>query len=79
MQGSPQSITQFLSPLTIPRIPAADRDDTDDKVGPTSVSHAIRAIARNKAPGIDGFPLEYYSTFSSQLTPRLADMYEDAL
>ncbi|KAJ1143080.1 hypothetical protein NDU88_009391 [Pleurodeles waltl] len=39
---------------------------------------AIDSMAQNKALGLDGLPVEFYSAFVTTLGPRLVDMYEAA-
>lgn len=58
-----------MNPLRLPQIPTADKKMLEAKIKSTDVSQAIRALARNKAPGSDGFPLEYYNTFAATLVP----------
>lgn len=73
------AILYFLDQLRLPGIPEADRTTLVSTISHTEVSQAIRALARNKAPGLDGLPLEYFDTFSALLSPRLVTMFEAAL
>lgn len=73
------AIPHFLDQLRLPLIPETDRATLDSTISHTEISQAIRALANNKAPGLDGLPLEYFSTFSLLLSPRLEAMYAEAL
>lgn len=49
--------------------------------GPLSreeVARAISALQTNKCPGPDGFPVEFYKTFSAKLLPMLLNMYNES-
>ena len=35
-------------------------------------------MARNKVPGTDGFPVEYYEAYRATLAPKLLVVYHDA-
>lgn len=39
---------------------------------------AIGNINSGKAPGPDGFPIEFYKTFKKQLVKPLLDMFEES-
>uniref|UniRef100_A0AAR2JQE7 Reverse transcriptase domain-containing protein n=1 Tax=Pygocentrus nattereri TaxID=42514 RepID=A0AAR2JQE7_PYGNA len=42
------------------------------------VSNAIKAMQSRKAPGPDGFPMEFYKTFIHKLAPLLLSVYNDS-
>lgn len=42
------------------------------------ISQAIKSINSGKAPGPDGFPIEFYRTFQDKLITPLLNMYEEA-
>lgn len=43
------------------------------------IQEAIRNLQSNTAPGPDGFTVEFYKIFSTQLAPILKDLYEGCM
>lgn len=42
------------------------------------ISEVIKNLTIGKAPGSDGLTAEFFKCYSSELTPLLKDMYEEA-
>ena len=42
------------------------------------INVAIQQIARSRAPGRDGLPIEYYATYNEALATKLLEMYNEA-
>ena len=36
-------------------------------------------MARNKTPGTDGYPIEFYAAYEDTLAPKLCEIYTEAL
>ena len=75
----PTPTTNPLNFLTYPKI-----DDTISRGmgGPISIleiREAIKSMQNGKSPGPDGYTVEFYKAYSSQLAPILAKMYNDSL
>ena len=59
-----------LSP-PVPTLPAVASSSCDGPLTEAEVLAAVRSMARGKAPGLDGLPLEFYLSFWHLLAPDL--------
>ena len=71
--------TRFLGSITLPKLDADDKNILDSDISKNEVLEAIKSLNNNKAPGPDGFPIEYYKTFQDKLLSPLTDMFKEAL
>uniref|UniRef100_A0A8C1LC25 Reverse transcriptase domain-containing protein n=1 Tax=Cyprinus carpio TaxID=7962 RepID=A0A8C1LC25_CYPCA len=72
--GDPDSFTSFLSNLDLPRLSDSDSDYLAEPITLQELESAIRSMNKGKSPGLDGIPVELYSTFWSDLGPLMLDM-----
>ena len=59
-----QSINQYVKAIRLPILSLEQLKDLEEPIHPSEIHRAIQQLARGKAPGTDGFPIEYYSAFS---------------
>lgn len=65
--------------LNAPVIKPAHKAELELPFRPTEISNAISAMQSTKAPGPDGYPIEFYKNFSTKLTPLILEMFNDLL
>ncbi|KAJ1179253.1 hypothetical protein NDU88_004488 [Pleurodeles waltl] len=67
---STTSMIEFFNDITINYLTTAQTADLDRPIDTKEIHRALQQLSQGKAPGSDGQPPEYYTTFSSQiLTP----------
>lgn len=64
-------INAFLHDLTLPTLPDDIQAEIDGPITQQEICMAIKSINRNKAPGIDGLPIELHHTYADILIPKL--------
>lgn len=72
-------LAQFFDGLEIPTVGRQDRADLDSNISAAEIDQAIKIMKSGKAPGPDGFPIEFIKKFSFKLTPLLKNVYTEAL
>ena len=60
----------------MPTLTDEEGQNMGGKITEGEIVGAIRTAARGKTPGTDGFPIEFYSTYESTLTPKLMELYD---
>lgn len=70
-QDRGEHIRHMLITDTIAQITDEERATRDAPLTTAEIKSAIHRLAKNKAPGHDGFPIEFYSIFSQELVPQL--------
>ncbi|KAJ1097560.1 hypothetical protein NDU88_002678, partial [Pleurodeles waltl] len=58
-----QQLESFLADSPLPQLMHVDRDTLEAPITLGELNKALEQLPRNKAPGTDGLPSEYYSTF----------------
>ena len=71
-----QSFNKDLSPTNLPLCTVKT---LEAEITPSEVVTAINEMKTNKAPGIDGLPLEFYLKFWPELSESLVDTFNDAI
>lgn len=69
----------FLDNIDIPTIDHHIKDELDKPIQLEELISCLKSMQNNKAPGPDGFPVDFYKRFSHQLAPLLLDMFNDSL
>ena len=72
-------MTEFLDNLDIPSIAQDQSESLERPLDKQEVENSIRDMQSGKAPGPDGYPIEFFKKFSSQLTPLLLNMFNHSL
>ena len=70
---------QFLDNLDFPMINETSKINLDAPLSLKEVTDSLRLMQNGKAPGPDGFPVDFLKKFSDQLSPLLLDMFNDSL
>lgn len=64
----------FLGQLDLPQLAVTDSTHLDDPISLEELKDAVGNMQRNKSPGLDGIPPEFYVAFWDKLGPLLLDM-----
>lgn len=68
----------FLSETTLPVLTESARERLGVCITLGEVEQAIRDLSAGKSPGGDGFPTDFYKSFSDPLASRLLTVFQDA-
>jgi len=79
VDSSASEIYSFLDSLDIPRLSPDAQSSLEQPLSLEEISSAIRSSQTGRAPGPDGFPIEFYKEFSSKLAPILKSVYDESL
>ncbi len=72
--GDPDSFASFLSNFDLRRLSDSDLEYLAEPITLQELESAIQSMNKGKSPGIDGIPIELYTTFWSDLGPLMLDM-----
>ncbi|KAJ1154747.1 hypothetical protein NDU88_007490 [Pleurodeles waltl] len=73
-----QELESFLAGSSLSQLSQADRETLEASLTMGKLDLALAQMPRNKAPGTDGLPIEYYTTYSARLKPHLLKVFEEA-
>lgn len=73
------NMLDFLSNLDIPMIKAEFKDHLEESLQLQEIINSIKSMQNNKTPEPDGYPVEFYKKFSTQLSPVLLEMFEQSM
>lgn len=74
-----QTATNQLLRSLDKRLSAEERTMLDSKLNSDECLQAAKSLSTNKAPGIDGLPIEFYRRFWPMLETDLLQVYQDVL
>lgn len=57
-------IQKFINNFSIPKLSTADKTLLDAEISEQEVLQAMKSLQNDKAPGPDGYPIEYFKKFS---------------
>lgn len=69
----------FLNNLNIPGLSTEDQKILEKPITKEEIAKAISSLNSGKSPGPDGFPAEFFKSFSSLLSPQLCAVLSDSL
>lgn len=72
-------MSTFLANVNLPTVKIDQKNNLDKTLQLQEIEDSIRAMQSGKAPGPDGFPIEFYKKFSLQLSPLLLNMFNHSL
>uniref|UniRef100_A0A3Q3ENM7 Reverse transcriptase domain-containing protein n=1 Tax=Kryptolebias marmoratus TaxID=37003 RepID=A0A3Q3ENM7_KRYMA len=72
-------MNQFLDGLKFPVITPDVAEELDAPLTREEIVAAMKSMQSNKAPGPDGFPVEFYKKFQDKLSPLLHALYNESL
>lgn len=70
---------EFFQSIQLPKLSAEDTSSLEGDISEAEINQAIKSMKVGKAPGPDGFPIEFYKAFYKQLSPMLRKVYAEAL
>ncbi len=70
-----KNIDSFIEGLHLPKLSEKALKALDAEINIEEVENAIKEFPNNKAPGPDGFSIEFYKRFSKVILPLLVRMY----
>lgn len=79
VQVEQQEMHAFLTSLYFPTLSADQVDLLDAPITREEIVHIIRGVLSSKAPGPDGFTVEFFKVYAEELSSLLLQMYNDAL
>lgn len=68
----------FLDRLELPTLTHDNKTRLDEPISQGEIAAAISSLQSGKSPGPDGFPAEFFKTFSSLLSPYLCSVLSDS-
>ena len=70
---------QFIPPKhSTVKIEDDERDNIENEITEQEVANALKQMARNKTPGVDGLSVEFYIVFFSKLKRFMVDAFNHA-
>ena len=75
---TPECLERFFSKINLPTISTVDREELDKPISQGEILASIKKMASGKAPGDDGFSINFYKVFSSTLVEKLQRVFNEA-
>ena len=72
------NFNQFAKDVVIPRLTNEEQIEMENDLTMEEIKIVLKLFQRNKTPGEDGFPVEFYEAFFDLLGGNLLDFYNDA-
>ncbi|XP_055011901.1 myotubularin-related protein 5-like [Boleophthalmus pectinirostris] len=72
-------VENFFSDLTLLTLEDSDKTKLESDLSLSEIDNAIRKMKSGKAPGPDGYPIEFFKTFASKLAPLLLKVFRESL
>ena len=69
----------FVENLDLPTLSDDDMSSLEEPISAIEIGQAIKLMKNRKAPGPDGYPIEFYKAFANKLTPLLRLVYTESL
>ncbi|XP_053575276.1 stimulated by retinoic acid gene 6 protein-like [Bombina bombina] len=76
--ASTQQIREFLDSLNLPSLSTEQQESLTNPFTQLEVKQVIQRLKSLKAPGPDGFPAQFYKSYSQELVPLLLRFFNTA-
>lgn len=78
MDQCPIALEAFLRAAPLLVLDRDSREDLGREISTLEIRAVIKEMARNKTPGVDGLPVEFYLSYADLLVPQLQILYKEA-
>uniref|UniRef100_A0AAR2IMM0 Reverse transcriptase domain-containing protein n=1 Tax=Pygocentrus nattereri TaxID=42514 RepID=A0AAR2IMM0_PYGNA len=78
-RNTTELIEGFFSNLQAPTLGESEKSRLEGTITMEEIDTSVKKMRSGNAPGLDGFPIEFYRTFSTQITPLLCRVFEEIL